>query len=214
MYGLRGSPISYCLATFMVALCLCAGCSESAHRNCANPSVAMTTTMGTITLELDAARAPISVANFLEYVDASFYDSTIIHRVVPGFIIQGGQYTQNLDVKEPRDPIICEAYNGLSNLRGTIAVARAYQPNSGTCQFFINSADNKILDGSDNSGLAGYAVFGRVTAGMEVVDAIGGVPTSTQETPHGSPLQHVPVTPVIILSVRHLQQHADLLVDP
>ena len=199
--------IPHCLATLTAALHLCAGCSESTQEpNCINPSVAMTTTMGTIILELDLAQAPVSVCNFLGYVGACFYDSTVIHRVVPGYVIQGGQYTQNLQEKEPRDPIICEYNNGLSNLRGTIAVARAWAPNSGTCQFFINLVDNTWLDKPAGTNPAGYAVFGRVTGGMDVVDAIGRVPTSPQRTPGGEYLGEVPVTPVIVLSIRLIHQ--------
>jgi peptidyl-prolyl cis-trans isomerase A (cyclophilin A) len=160
--------------------------------------------MGSITLELDYAGAPVSVANFLEYLEAFFYDSTIFHRVMPGFVIQGGQYTQDLEKKESNDSIICESYNGLSNLRGTIGVARRSSPNSGACQFFINLKDNLALDRHDDS-MPGYAVFGRVIAGMEVVDSIGSVPTSTQETPGGTTMGNVPATPVIVLSVQRIR---------
>jgi cyclophilin family peptidyl-prolyl cis-trans isomerase len=161
--------------------------------------------MGIIILELDVDRAPVSVANFLEYVESGFYDSTIIHRVIPGFVIQGGQYTQNLERKACGDSILCESSNGLSNVRGTIAVARGVSPHSGTCQFFINVADNPALDKHDDSYHIGYAVFGHVTFGMHVVDAIASVPTSTQQTPDGTPLNNVPVTAVMVLSAKRMK---------
>lgn len=194
-----------------ISLCLCAGCSDSPQApdcECPDrplqPLVRMNTTMGSIILELDMSRAPVSVGNFLEYVGASLYDSTIFHRVLPGFVIQGGQYTQDLERKEAHDPIICESYNGLSNLRGTIAVARSSSSNSGTCQFFINLKDNPSLDRQDDAR-PGYAVFGRVIAGMDVVDSVGGVLTSTQQAPDGAFLYDVPVTPVIVLSVQRIK---------
>ena len=201
----RCGLIPHVYAILAIALYLCASCSDSTQvPHITNPTIRLTTTMGIITLELDVARAPLSVANFLKYQEASFYDSTIIHRVIPGFIIQGGQFTQHLEKKEPNDSIICESYNGLSNLRGTIGVARGAAPNSGACQFFINLRDNTALDRQDNSS-PGYAVFGRVTGGMDVVDAIASVSTSTQQMPDGTPLNNVPVTPVIVLSVRRIR---------
>jgi peptidyl-prolyl cis-trans isomerase A (cyclophilin A) len=194
-------------AILTISLCLCAGCSDSPQApDCEcpyrppQPLVQMNTTMGSIILELDMLRAPISVGNFLEYVETSFYDSTIFHRVLPGFVIQGGQYTQDLERKEAHDPIICESYNGLSNLRGTIAVARSSSSNSGTSQFFINLKDNPSLDRQDDS-MPGYAVFGRVIAGMDVVDSVDRVLTSTRQAPDGTFLYDVPVTPVIALAV-------------
>jgi cyclophilin family peptidyl-prolyl cis-trans isomerase len=197
--------------TLTIALCLCAGCSDSVQEpDCEcpicplQPRVQMNTTMGPIVFELDASRAPISVGNFLEYVETSFYDSTIFHRVVPGFVVQGGQYTEGLEMKEPNDSIICESYNGLSNLRGTIGVARRAAPNSGACQFFINLKDNLALDRHDDS-MPGYAVFGRVLAGMDVVDSMATVPTSKQQTPGGTYMYDVPVTPVIVLSVQRIR---------
>jgi peptidyl-prolyl cis-trans isomerase A (cyclophilin A) len=198
-------------AILAISLCLCAGCSDSPQAlDCEcpyrplQPLVQMNTTMGSIILELDMSRAPVSVGNFLEYAATSFYDSTIIHRVLPGFVIQGGQYTRDLERKEAHDPIICESYNGLSNLRGTIAVARSSSSNSGACQFFINVQDNPSLDRQDDSR-PGYAVFGRVIAGMDVADSIASVPTSTQQMPDGTPMQNVPVAPVIVLSVRRIK---------
>jgi peptidyl-prolyl cis-trans isomerase A (cyclophilin A) len=194
-----------------ISLCLCAGCSDSPQApececpyRLLQPLVQMNTTMGSIILELDMLRAPISVGNFLEYVETSFYDSTIFHRVLPGFAIQGGQFAQDLAKKESNDSILCESYNGLSNLRGTIGVARRSAPNSGACQFFINLKDNLALD-RQNDSQPGYAVFGHVIAGIDVVDSIGKVATSAQQAADGTSMENVPVTPVIVLSVQRIR---------
>jgi peptidyl-prolyl cis-trans isomerase A (cyclophilin A) len=141
--------------------------------------VLMKTSMGDITLQLDGDKAPLTVANFLDYVDAGFYDGTIFHRVISGFMIQGGGLTAGMEKKETRDPIQNEAKNGLKNLRGTIAMARTGAPHSATAQFFINHRDNANLDYPSFDGW-GYAVFGRVTDGMEVVDAIAAVDTGVR----------------------------------
>ncbi len=146
-----------------------------------NPSVTMTTSKGTIVIELDADKAPKTVENFLAYVDAGFYDGTIFHRVIDGFMIQGGGFTSDMQKKQPRDPIENESKNGLSNARGTISMARTGDPHSATAQFFINTVDNGGLDAS--GGDWGYAVFGRVTSGMETVDAISSVAV-TKEKPN------------------------------
>jgi peptidyl-prolyl cis-trans isomerase A (cyclophilin A) len=139
----------------------------------ANPVVVMKTSLGDITLELDAAKAPITVANFLAYVDAKFYDATIFHRVIKGFMIQGGGLTADFVEKPARPPIKNESGNGLKNMRGTIAMARTEALNSATCQFYINHVDNPDLDTMK------YAVFGKVIKGLEVVDAIAALPTGT-----------------------------------
>ena len=143
------------------------------------PQVVLTTSEGDITLELYADKAPKSVANFLQYVHDGFYDGTVFHRVIPGYLVQGGLYTRDLQPRRTRSAIPSEADNGLSNLRGTLAVARGADPNSGTAQFFINLVDNRRLDFVGNqSGLTwGYAVFGKVTKGMDVVDKIAALPT-------------------------------------
>lgn len=156
--------------------------------------VAIETDRGTIELELNAEKAPVTVENFMGYVRDGFYQDTVFHRVIPGFMIQGGGMTVDMERKTTREPIVNESDNGLSNARGTIAMARTQQPHSATSQFFINVADNTQLDG--RQGQPGYAVFGRVTAGMDVVDTIVGVETTT----HG---QHrdVPAEPIRILSV-------------
>jgi peptidyl-prolyl cis-trans isomerase A (cyclophilin A) len=162
------------------------------------PVVVIDTSMGQITLELEPAKAPITVQNFLTYVRADFYDGTIFHRVIPGFMIQGGGFTPDLQEKPTRAPIKNEAANGLTNKRGTIAMARTQQVDSATSQFFINVADNATLDHtSDSPQEFGYAVFGRVTQGMDVVDKIVTVPTTTK-----GPYENVPVTPVVIKSIK------------
>ena len=161
-------------------------------------AVAIETSLGTIEVELDAAKAPATVANFLAYVDASFYDGTIFHRVIPGFMIQGGGFTKTMTQKPTRPPVKNEANNGLSNARGTIAMARTMVVDSATAQFFINSVDNKFLDfKAPNPQGYGYAVFGHVTSGMEVVDAISGVRTGVKNG-----MRDVPVEPVEIISIR------------
>ena len=145
----------------------------------ANPQVVLHTSQGDITLELYPDKAPKSVANFLQYVHDGYYAGTVFHRAIPGYLLQGGLYTRELQPKRTRPAIASEADNGLSNLRGTVAVARGADPNSGTSQFFFNLVDNRRLDFVGNqSGLTwGYAVFGKVIKGMDVVDRIVALPT-------------------------------------
>lgn len=162
-----------------------------------HPVVVIETSAGSITIELFKEQAPVSVENFLRYARDGFYPGTIFHRVVPGYVIQGGGFTEDLAEKPTRPPIQNEATNGLSNRRGTVAMARTRVLRSGTSQFFINLADNRSLD---HTGYApdefGYAVFGRVSEGMDVVDRIGASPTSDRG---GMP--NVPVTAVVITRV-------------
>lgn len=163
------------------------------------PLVVLTTNLGAITIELDADKAPISVANFLAYVDSGFYSNTLFHRVLPGFMIQGGGYGLKLDDKKNMDPIKNEAPNGLLNDRGSVALARTSAINSATSQFFINTVDNAFLNHTESS--YGYAVFGRVIEGMKVVDKIEMTPTERS----GS-FANLPVEPVILLSVSRLSK--------
>ena len=144
-----------------------------------HPQVVLHTSQGDITLELYPDKSPKSVANFLQYVRDGFYSGTVMHRAIVGYLVQGGLYTRDLQPKRTRSAIPSEADNGLSNLRGTVAVARGADPNSGTSQFFFNLVDNRRLDFVGNqSGLTwGYAVFGKVIKGMEVVDKIAALPT-------------------------------------
>jgi len=159
--------------------------------------VTVTTSLGKIVLELDAAKAPKSVENFLSYVDSGFYDGTIFHRVIPNFMIQGGGFTKDMQRKTTREAVINEAKNGLKNERGTVAMARLPQPHTATSQFFINSKSNDFLNQPASETEWGYAVFGRVVEGMEVVDAISAVKTATR-----SGNENVPVETVVIESVK------------
>jgi cyclophilin family peptidyl-prolyl cis-trans isomerase len=167
----------------------------------ANPMVIIKTSKGDITIELAPEKAPLTVQNFLAYVDAKFYDGTIFHRVIKGFMIQGGGLTPDFKEKPEKPAVKNEAGNGLKNLRGTIAMARTDQPHTATSQWFINHADNASLDHKDNSvdGF-GYCVFGKVIAGLDVVDAIAQVPTATIK---GN--ENAPRTTVTILSVRRVE---------
>jgi peptidyl-prolyl cis-trans isomerase B (cyclophilin B) len=163
----------------------------------ANPVVLMETSMGNIKIELYEDKAPITVKNFLQYVKDGHYDNTIFHRVIDGFMIQGGGFEPGMKQKKTRDPIKNEASNMLSNLRGTIAMARTPEPDSATAQFFINVADNVGLDRAKAADGVGYAVFGRVIEGMDIVDKIKAVET-TNRAGH----QNVPTKDVVIKSVR------------
>jgi cyclophilin family peptidyl-prolyl cis-trans isomerase len=154
------------------------------------------TSMGDIVVELDEKAAPVSVRNFLRYVNEGFYDGVIFHRVIPNFMIQGGGFTVDMEKKATREPIVNEASNGLSNVRGSIAMARTNIPDSATSQFFINHKDNGFLDYVDESR-PGYAVFGKTIEGMDVVDKIASVSTGVRNG-----RKDVPVEPVIIKSAK------------
>ncbi|MBN1290758.1 MAG: peptidyl-prolyl cis-trans isomerase [Candidatus Latescibacteria bacterium] len=168
-----------------------------------NPIVIVKTNKGTIEIELFSDRAPQTVTNFLSYVLLSFYDGTIFHRIIPGFMIQGGGFTPDMEQKPTKPPIVNEAANGLKNKRGTIAMARTPEPHSATCQFFINHRDNPALDFKDNTAKGyGYCVFGRVIEGMDVVDKIAKVTTTKVTAPDGNQHQNVPVKNVLIESIR------------
>lgn len=162
-----------------------------------NPLIQMETSKGEIILELDRAKAPVSVENFIAYALAGHYDGTIFHRVIKGFMIQGGGLTPELEKKPTREPIKNEAGNGLKNKTGTIAMARTAEIDSATAQFFINTEDNKSLDhGGLNPSVFGYAVFGKVVDGMDVVYTIEQVPTGA-----AADFQDVPQEPVVITRV-------------
>lgn len=163
-----------------------------------NPTVIMDTSEGAVKIELFAAQAPKTVENFLRYVEEKHYDYTIFHRVISDFMIQGGGFSPEMEEKPAHDPIPNEAGNGLKNRRGTLAMARTGEVNSATAQFFINVTDNDPLDHRDNTPRGfGYAVFGKVVDGMDVVDKIRNVPTHTV-----GGHDDVPRTPVIIKSIR------------
>ena len=155
------------------------------------PKVRIETTAGSFVIELDGDRAPLTVANFLEYVNSGFYEGTVFHRIINGFVIQGGGYTANQEAKATRPPVLNESGNGLENRRMTVAMARTGDPHSADSQFYVNLADNLDLDPKPTRW--GYTVFGRVVDGIEVIDEIGYRPTS----PSG-PFQNYPAAPVII----------------
>lgn len=161
--------------------------------------VTFETTLGAFTVELDRERAPLSVDNFLAYVDADHYANTLFHRVIPGFMIQGGGFDASYERKATNAPLHSEADNGLKNLRGTVAMARKGDPHSATAQFFVNTVDNAFLDhqAKEDRGW-GYTVFGRVSDGMDIVDAIRTVPTGAV----GPFSKDAPVDPVVIAAVR------------
>ncbi len=168
----------------------------------AEPTVAIDTSMGTIVIDLDRAHAQKTVDNFLRYVSEGHYDGTLVYRIAPGFVIQAGSYDSPTHSRPVHDPIPLEAGNGLSNRRGTMAMARQSDPDSATAEFFINLADNARLDRQpgDADGTTGYAVFGRVVSGMDVVDKIASVPIGV-----GGPMPGAwPQTPITIQRVRIL----------
>lgn len=165
----------------------------------ANPKVEVRTSHGVIVLELNEKEAPISVDNFLRYVTTGYYDGTIFHRVIDGFMVQGGGFDAEMRQKPTLAPIQNEAKNGLRNVQGSIAMARTSNPHSASAQFFINLVDNRALDYPSRDGW-GYAVFGRVISGFEVVQAIGKVATGSV-----GPYQNVPSKPVIVESMRLIE---------
>ncbi len=168
----------------------------------ANPRVEIVTNKGRMVVELEAAKAPKTVENFLAYVDASFYDGLIFHRVIPNFMIQGGGFDKTMAQKKTNAPVRNEAKTGLQNKRGTIAMARTNVPDSATAQFFINVVDNAFLDYKNDSPQGiGYAAFGTVVEGMDVADAIAAVRTGKDRT---TGMPDVPVEPVVIERIRRI----------
>lgn len=181
-------------------LCLACAPAFAADGTATNPHVVLDTSEGKITVELLSKEAPLSVANFIEYAKSGFYDGTVFHRVIPNFMIQGGGFTADMTQKETRGNLKNEANNGLRNLRGTLAMARRGEPDSATAQFFINLTENNFLDHQNETNAGwGYAVFGRVTAGIEVVDKIAATATTTV-----GPLSDVPVQAIVIKNVKLL----------
>jgi cyclophilin family peptidyl-prolyl cis-trans isomerase len=189
------------------------GCKEEGTKNEAEDTgtrviadgsvmIKLSTTMGDIVLQLDSARAPVTVANFVQYVNDGFFDGLIFHRVIPGFMIQGGGFDSDLNKKAPRAPIINEASNGLRNNRGTIAMARTAVYNSATSQFFINHKNNPNLDFKGPN--TGYAVFGSVVEGMHVVDAIATVRQQPKRAENSQMFPNCPAEDVIITSAEVL----------
>lgn len=184
------------MTCFTVAATVCfANSSDAAAKQ--HPLVLIETNLGNITLELYPDKAPLTVKNFLDYVNSGHYDGTIFHRVINGFMIQGGGFTKEMNQKSTKAPIVIESENGLKNERGTIAMARTSDVNSATSQFFINVVDNKMLDFSAKTPAGyGYCVFGKVIKGMDVIDKIKEVKTGTKQG-HGN----VPLEPVEIIKV-------------
>ncbi len=199
-------------AVFAVALTSLAACQSGSEQQAGgeagssaeatdNPVVLMSTSKGDIKIELDPAKAPISVENFLSYVDSGHYDGTIFHRVIAGFMIQGGGFDSSNKQKETRPPIKNEADNGLENKPMTIAMARTSVVDSATSQFFINVADNQFLNHKGKTAKAyGYAVFGRVIEGQDIVTSIENTPTANR----GGAFANAPVEPVVIKSVKKM----------
>jgi peptidyl-prolyl cis-trans isomerase A (cyclophilin A)/peptidyl-prolyl cis-trans isomerase B (cyclophilin B) len=186
------------LKTFLAILGLLAAVNAGA----AQPQVEIKTNMGRITLELYPDKAPQTVENFLQYVKAGFYDGTVFHRVIPNFMIQGGGFTPAFVQKKTRGPIKNEAGNGLKNTVGTVAMARTSDPGSATAQFFINIADNDFLNFTAPTQRGhGYAVFGKVVKGMDVVEKIARIATGPGPAPHSD----VPLKPVIIERARIIE---------
>ncbi len=207
-------PISSGLMAFVVTAVLMAGCDKKAHETAGEKTeektvheglkvieqkskrVKLETNMGDIVVELDEKAAPVTVKNFLRYVEEGFFDGTIFHRVIKGFMIQGGGFTADMEQKKTHAPIINEASNGLKNNRGTIAMARTQDPNSATSQFFINHKDNHNLNYA-GPRKPGYAVFGKVIEGIDVVDKIAAVKTTRKGR-----YSDVPVETVLIKSAK------------
>jgi peptidyl-prolyl cis-trans isomerase A (cyclophilin A) len=184
---------SRCVAWSVTAMLLGAGVSVQAQK------VKLATSQGDIVLELDAAKAPKTVDNFVQYVKSGHYNGTVFHRVIDNFMIQGGGMTADMAEKPKRAPILLESRNGLNNDRGTVAMARTNDPNSASAQFFINLKDNGFLNAAQSRDGNGYAVFGKVVSGMEVVDKIRAVPTGSKGPHENVPLQPVTINKATIL---------------
>ena len=203
MISLKGSSMPNIHVMLVFAFCsvlalIVPATSSDAQNIDENPVVVVKTSKGDIEIELFRDKAPVSVENFLSYVREAFYDSTIFHRVIPKFMIQGGGYTANMMQLPTKSPIKNEARNGLKNKRGTVAMARTQEANSATCQFYINLDNNEFLNHKNTTPQGyGYAVFGEVIEGMKVVDAIAKV-----KTEKAGFYENIPVEPVLIESIR------------
>lgn len=170
-----------------------------------DPQVQVTTSLGSAVLELNPTKAPATVDNFLKYVSSGFYTGTIFHRVIRNFVVQAGGFTSGLAQMTPTyAPITLESNNGLSNLTGTLAMARTTEPDSATSQFYVNLVDNTNLD-YVSSASPGYAVFGKVVSGLDVISAIGAVPTGPSKDTNGAQMSDVPLTEVIVTSIKRIK---------
>ncbi len=186
----------YSFSRRVVSLCVLMAGLMVAHASAWAQKVKFTTSLGDIVIELDAAKAPKTVDNFLAYVKSGHYTGTVFHRVIDNFMVQGGGLTSDLNEKPTLPPIALESRNGLNNDRGTVAMARTANPNSATSQFFINLKSNDFLNAAQSNDGNGYAVFAKVVSGMDVVEKIRKVPTTTR-----GPHQNTPVQPITIQSV-------------
>jgi len=195
--GFTSSAGDFAMKALPLGLALAAAVGTGAV-GAANPQVVFETTAGDIRIELFQDDAPVSVENFLGYVDDGFYRGTIFHRVIPGFVIQGGGFSADLERKPTREPIVNEADNGRLNQRGTLSMARTRERDSATSQFFVNLSDNTFLDHGERD--FGYAVFARVVDGMAVVDRIAGA-----ETGRRNGMADVPVEPVVVEATRRVE---------
>jgi cyclophilin family peptidyl-prolyl cis-trans isomerase len=202
----RRTTVKHLLLLLSLAVIACTAAAPTA--TAANPVVVIETSMGNIKVELDEEKAPISVKNFLGYVDDKFYDGTIFHRVISGFMIQGGGFADGKEKDNKKPPIKNEARNGLQNKRGAIAMARTNDPDSATSQFFINHKDNPSLQPGGVSP-DGYAVFGQVVEGLDVVDKIASVRTGVkrfQIQGMNAPMRDVPLEDVVIKSIKRVDK--------
>lgn len=191
------NPLIYILASTMLLM----SCSTTAQEANNSPQVKFETNQGDFVLELNYKKAPISVKNFLRYVDEGFYEGTIFHRVIPTFMVQGGGFNKDFSKKKTHSAIPNEAFNGLRNRIGTVAMARTGDPHSATAQFFINVSQNSFLDFREKHGRAwGYAVFGKVVEGMKVINEIRKIPTGFKNG-----MKDVPQTDIIILKATHIK---------
>ncbi|HEY9111069.1 MAG TPA: peptidylprolyl isomerase [Rhodanobacteraceae bacterium] len=206
------AALAFALSTVQAAPPPASAASTAAAPAPAHPQVELKTSQGDIVIELFPDKAPKTVANFLQYVKEGFYDGTVFHRVIPGYLVQGGLYTRQLRPKRTLPPIPDEANNGLSNLRATLAAARGPDPDSATAQFFVNVVDNPRLDyvGTQSGMTWGYAVFGKVVKGMDVVDKIDNLPTG----PQGPFIGDVPRPLVVIESAKVIGQAAHPVEEP
>jgi cyclophilin family peptidyl-prolyl cis-trans isomerase len=187
----------------LLCLMLAATAAQAAPKKAKDPVVVVTTNVGVFKIQLDATHAPISTANFLQYVKEKHYDGTVFHRVIKGFMIQGGGFDEKLHQIGGKAPIKNEAGNGLKNASGTLAMARTNVVDSANDQFFINTAANTFLDHRDESPNGfGYAVFGKVIAGMDVVRTIENVPTQAKHSADGVSMTDVPVKEIMIKTAR------------
>ena len=180
------------IPSLLAALVCALSATAAGQENGSDPRVRVVTSAGDFVIRLDPRRAPLTVEAFLEHVDSGFYEGTIFHRVIAGFVAQAGGYTEEMNLKETEGSVFNESGNGLSNMRGTVGLARSNEPHTGTTQFYVNLADN--LDLNPRPTRWGYAVFGTVEEGMEVVDNIGHSPTAGG----GEFVRNVPVTPIVI----------------